>query len=162
MKGETIMSVFCPYKADMVLYLECQECEYKGCCKADDFFALLVAGSRGIANKEEIYNHLDKLLSKVKNRCKYIIIVEGGADGVDTIAGEYAKEREYLLRVMPADWIKHGKSAGYIRNKAMHELIANYKQRGCVLFWDGKSKGTAHSFELAKKYKNPIRAIRMK
>ena len=67
---------------------------------------------------------------------------------------------DIVLKVMPADWDKNGKAAGFIRNKAMHELIARYEHRGCVLFWDGKSKGTAHNFGLAEKYKTTIRIIR--
>ena len=62
------------------------------------------------------------------------------------------KVEEYL-----ADWDKYGKSAGYIRNKQMHEYISKYQNRGVFAWWDGKSKGTAHSFELAKQYNNPIR-----
>ena len=154
------MAVFCPYKADVVLYLECQECKNKSDCSTDNVFALLVAGSRTVTDKKMMYRHLDKLLSVAKDKYKYILIVEGGAKGADSIAGEYARDRGYLLKVMPADWDKNGKAAGFIRNKAMHELIARYEHRGCVLFWDGKSKGTAHNFGLAEKYKTTIRIIR--
>lgn len=61
---------------------------------------------------------------------------------------------------MPADWNNDGKSAGYKRNIRMHEYISKKDDRGVIAFWDGQSKGTQHSFELAKKYKNPIRIIR--
>ena len=154
------MTVFCPYKAEQVLYPECQECESRSFCSSENIFALLVAGSRSVTDEKLVYTCLDRLLSNVKNKYDKVLIVEGGARGADEIAGRYARERGYLLKVMPADWNKYGKAAGYIRNKSMHELIAKYKHRGCVLFWDGKSKGTQHNFELAETYKTAIRIIR--
>lgn len=47
---------------------------------------------------------------------------------------------------MKADWDIYGKSAGYIRNAEM----AKYAD-ACVVFWDGKSRGTKHMIDLAKK-----------
>ena len=41
----------------------------------------------------------------------------------------------------------------------MHEYIAQFPNRGVVALWDGKSKGTLHSIELAKQYDNPIKFI---
>lgn len=43
----------------------------------------------------------------------------------------------------------------------MHQYIAHAAYRGVVAFWDGQSKGTMHNFELAKKYRNPIRIVRV-
>ena len=43
----------------------------------------------------------------------------------------------------------------------MHEYLSKQKSRGVIAFWDGKSKGTAHSFELAKEFDNPIRVVRV-
>ena len=64
------------------------------------------------------------------------------------------------IRVFPADW-KIGPSAGYRRNEKMHEYISRFEYRECIAFWDGKSKGTAHSFTLAERYGNPLRIIRI-
>ena len=43
----------------------------------------------------------------------------------------------------------------------MHKFLSEYQFRGCIAFWDGKSKGTAHNFSLVKKYDTPIRIIRI-
>jgi len=48
-----------------------------------------------------------------------ITIIHGGATGADNAASEFATcnfcyQEEYL-----ADWRKHGKRAGYLRNKRM-------------------------------------------
>ena len=54
--------------------------------------------------------------------------------------------------IFPAEWKKYGKRAGYIRN---HDIIKNSDH--VVAFWDGKSRGTLHSIELARdKYHIPI------
>ena len=81
----------------------------------------------------------------------YDELVSGGAKGPDTIAREFAEEYGYkILEIFP-DWDKHGRAAGFIRNKDIwDEAVAG------VAFWDGVSKGTAHSFELAKKQNKPI------
>lgn len=44
-------------------------------------------------------------------------IVSGGAAGIDELAEEYALHMGYRKKVFDADWNKHGKSAGPIRNK---------------------------------------------
>lgn len=51
-----------------------------------------------------------------------IILIEGGAKGVDTLAEDWAVINwNYFLRC-PANWPKHGKSAGPIRNREMLAL----------------------------------------
>lgn len=73
-------------------------------------------------------------------------IVSGGARGADKLAERAGTELGIPVKVFPADWEKHGKSAGYIRN---HEIV-DYADEG-IAFWDGKSKGTAHAIEQFKK-----------
>ena len=55
-----------------------------------------------------------------------------------------------MLRTMgcdihPADWDKHGKAAGPIRNAEMAEVAD-----ALIAFWDGQSRGTANMISLAK------------
>ena len=120
-------------------------------------FYCLVVGSRTFNNYDLLQAKLDFLLqNKVKGG---ITIVSGGARGADTLAELYAKKHNYHLKVFPADWNTFGKRAGYIRNEVMHEYISKFKERGVVAFWDYKSKGTAHNFPLAKKYKTPLRIV---
>lgn len=118
-------------------------------------FYCLVVGSRGFNDYDTMCKVLDHLLSNKK----YIVIVSGGAKGADTLAERYANDRGYRLKVFKANWDKHGKSAGYKRNEQMHLYLSapSDKERGVVAFWDGQSKGTAHNFELAIQYNNPIK-----
>lgn len=123
----------------------------------DNTFYLLVAGSRGFNNYALLKEKLDYFLKNQTD--KNIHIVSGGARGADTLAERYAKERGYEMHVFPANWDRFGKSAGYRRNEQMHKFIAQFPKRGCVCFWDGKSKGTKHNFELCKNYDTPLRKV---
>jgi len=46
-------------------------------------------------------------------------IIHGAARGADRLADEWAKDRGVPVRSFPADWKKHGKGAGPIRNQQM-------------------------------------------
>lgn len=48
--------------------------------------------------------------------------------------------------VMNANWEKHGKSAGYKRNQEMANVSTHL-----IAFWDGKSRGTKHMIDIAKR-----------
>ena len=116
-------------------------------------FYCLVVGSRTFNDYDLMCEKLDYLLMNYSQ----VAIVSGGAKGADTLAEKYAKEHNYPLRVYKADWNAYGKRAGFLRNEEMHKCISIYENKGVVAFWDGNSSGTAHNFELAIKYNNPIR-----
>lgn len=73
-------------------------------------------------------------------------VVSGGARGVDTLGEEYAYKTHKKLMIFPADWDIYSKSAGIRRNN----LMANYAD-ALLAVWDGKSKGTAHMIEAARR-----------
>lgn len=113
---------------------------------------VIVAGSRGFNDYQKLCKTLDHLL------CRYqpseVEIVSGGARGADTLGERYAKEKGCSLKIFPAEWDKFGKSAGYRRNVQMAEY-----SNGCVVFWDGKSKGAKHMIDIAEKYKLNLRKV---
>ena len=124
-------------------------------------FYMLVAGSRGYNNYTEMCQVLDFLLKNQVAQGRKIVIVSGGARGADELAERYADERGYEKHIMPADWDKYGKSAGYRRNNDMHLYISapSDRKRGCVCFWDMQSPGTKHNFKLAKDYGTTLRVF---
>lgn len=132
----------------------CDKCEEKLC--EQDLFACLIAGSRTFNNFRLLEEKMDGFLENKKD----VLIISGEARGADSLAEEYAHKKDYKLLVMPAEWDKYGKSAGYKRNAKMHKALACFEDRGCVLFWDGKSKGTQHNIPLAKEHNTPIRIVR--
>lgn len=111
-------------------------------------FKVIIAGSRGFSNYKLLEGKLDSLFSKKSN----VEIVSGTARGADKLGEMYAKKRSLPVIQFPADWDKYGKSAGYKRNAQM----AQYAD-ACVVFWDGKSRGTKHMIDLAKKQELQIR-----
>ena len=74
------------------------------------------------------------------------IVVSGGAPGVDTLGEQYADEMNIPVHVYEADWDKHGRAAGPIRNRKMAE-----NAEALIALWDGKSKGTKNMIETATK-----------
>ena len=71
-------------------------------------------------------------------------MVSGTARGVDSLGEAWAKHNNIPIKQFPADWTKHGKSAGYLRN----QIMAEYAE-ACIVFWDGESKGAKHMFDIA-------------
>lgn len=82
-----------------------------------------------------------------------VVIVSGTARGADRAGEEYAKIVGYEVKRFPADWDNLGKRAGYVRNAEMAKYAAEDGHVGMLAaFWDGKSKGTKHMIDLAKRY----------
>jgi major membrane immunogen (membrane-anchored lipoprotein) len=104
---------------------------------------VIIAGSRGFKDYELLKKVCDKMLSNTNK--PEIEIVSGTALGADTLGERYAIERAYKLRRFPADWNKHGKKSGYIRNKEMAEYAD-----ALIIFWDKISKGSKHMIDLAR------------
>lgn len=153
------MSVFCPEIGEKVTYLICQDCTKKVCRNEKETFALLIVGSRTMTDYSLFRKKTDKLIAPLRQKYNFLI-VSGGAKGADSLAEKYAKENGFGVKIFPADW-KSGPSAGYRRNEKMHEYISRFERRGCIAFWDGISRGTAHSFSLASRYSNPLMVIRI-
>ena len=78
-------------------------------------------------------------------------IVSGGARGADRYGEQYGKEYGIDLKIYLPEWDKYDKAAGYIRNKQIVE-----DSDIIFAFWDGESKGTKHSIDLAPKMKKKI------
>lgn len=78
-------------------------------------------------------------------------IRHGACRGLDRIAGELAKNLGFEVDAMPADWDKHHRAAGAIRNQAM--LDKEPKPVRVHLFHDDleNSKGTKRMAEQAKR-----------
>lgn len=107
---------------------------------------LIVAGSRGIEDYAWVEQELDEYFLNANQDLTDIEIVSGNAHGPDQLGEQYAKENDIKLKVFPADWDTHGKSAGYIRNGEMAEYATHL-----IAFWDGKSRGTKHMIETAQR-----------
>lgn len=118
---------------------------------------IIVAGGRDFDDytmlRSTIHNLLFALIDRYDDLEKSNIrFISGSARGADSLGEKYANNYGYNLSRFPADWDNLGKSAGYIRNKQMAEFAIDDNSIGILLaFWDGKSKGTKHMIDLAKK-----------
>lgn len=111
---------------------------------------LVIAGSREFRDLDLIRTEFLKL----REKRKVIEIVSGLANGPDKLGIEIAKEFQLPWAEFPADWDKHKKSAGFIRNGEM----ADYATRGLIL-WDGRSNGTANMIDQLKRRDVPFTLI---
>lgn len=104
---------------------------------------VIVAGSRTFDDYELLKSECNMLIAPgVFNR--QVEIVSGTAKGADQLGERYAKESGFDIKRFPANWARHGKSAGYLRNLEMAEYASH-----CICFWDGKSKGTKNMIDIA-------------
>ncbi len=112
---------------------------------------LAIVGSRDYNNYDKVIYYVSEYFGLGANGVggNYIIeVVSGGANGADALGKKLAKEYNIKYTEFPADWNKHGKAAGPIRN----EQIMQYTDK-VIAFWDGQSKGTMSAINLARKHK---------
>lgn len=98
----------------------------------------IVAGGRRFSDYAMLRNVLDGLIDEQD------VILSGCASGADGLALRFATNFGYACEKYPADWEKHGKAAGPIRNQRMAQ-----EADGLIAFWDGKSHGTKDMIEKA-------------
>lgn len=87
---------------------------------------LLISGSRSIDDMEIFRRAMHEFMAH-EFAGEYPLplnktidqIVSGNARGVDSVAERFAKKQGIDLAIFPANWEKHGKAAGPIRNEQM-------------------------------------------
>lgn len=90
--------------------------------------------------------YLRTALDKVKEKLELEVLIEGGAKGADELAGKWADENTVEHLTFLADWNKHGKAAGFIRNQ---QMLDEGKPTLVVAFPGGE--GTKDMIKRAKK-----------
>ena len=108
--------------------------------------SIIVCGGRDYHDMRAIYAALDRMSAKGGIG----MIIHGGAGGADTLAGAWAFQRCVPCLSVPADWGKHGKAAGPIRNRQMLERVVD----GVVAFPGGD--GTADMCRQAREAGVPV------
>jgi len=103
---------------------------------------VLICGDRFWSDRQAIRRRLAQLP-------KDTIILHGAASGADTIAGEEATKLGLTVKQFPANWNKHGRAAGPIRNRQM----LDHKPNLVIAFHNdlSKSKGTKDTVQEAIK-----------
>lgn len=101
----------------------------------------IIAGSRTVTDYETVKKGIESIAIPIT------VVLCGEAKGPDKLGKYWASENNIPVESYPADWEKHGKGAGFIRNI---EMVKNADV--LIAFWDGRSKGTEHVIKQAKKY----------
>ena len=114
----------------------------------NDMLKIGVIGSRGFNDYKLVCDTLNPYKEKLYQ------IVSGGARGADSLGEKWANENHVKTLIHLPDWDLHGKAAGFIRN----ELIVDDSDL-IIAFWDGLSRGTEHSINLAKKKGKEVKII---
>jgi hypothetical protein len=115
---------------------------------------VIIAGGRGFSNYQIMTNCLDHVFSTARENHDEIIIVSGTARGADRMGEQYAVDSHFEVDRYPADWDRHGRSAGYKRNVQMAKVATHL-----IAFWDGVSRGTGHMIDIARRLGLTIRVF---
>lgn len=113
---------------------------------------ILVCGSRD-------WNDVDRIqweLTKANMNFGQCRLIHGCARGADIIASSLARKRDWPVSDYRADWKKHGRAAGPIRNQEMLDIG---KPDEVIAFWDGKSTGTLDMIKRATQAGVPVRIV---
>lgn len=76
---------------------------------------ILVCGGREYDDATRVWG----CLTRVYRKYPHLVIVHGNARGADSLARDWAIRHNVPHEAHPADWDRHGKKAGPIRNQEM-------------------------------------------
>lgn len=113
---------------------------------------LAIVGSRTIVDKDFVFETLDYFTQNIKEE---IIVVSGGAKGIDSLGELWAKEKGYKTEIYLPDWDLHGKKAGFIRNSEIVDAATHL-----IAITTG-SNGTANSISKAQKRGIPVKIVKV-
>lgn len=94
-----------------------------------------------------------------------ILVVHGGARGIDALAARWCEQTGIEQRVFQANWSEHGKSAGPMRNHQMVDCVLFHRSRGaeveCLAFpaANTESRGTVNCIVTAKRAGIPTKKM---
>jgi len=114
---------------------------------------LLVCGSRDWTDHLRIWNYL----IDVRAGFGEMRLIHGACRGADTLAGEIGAKIGYVVQAYPADWKKHGRRAGPIRNA---QMLAEGKPDFVVAFATKLSGGTWDMVLKARKARLNVTIVR--
>jgi|MudIll2142460700_1097286.scaffolds.fasta_scaffold00548_8 aspartate aminotransferase-like enzyme len=107
---------------------------------------LAVVGSRSFKDNLQARIVAQDIIRNRLFNGKITTIISGGANGPDKWAEEVAKQFNIETIIYKPEWKTYGKSAGMRRNV---DIISASDH--VLIFWDEKSKGTAHDIKITRK-----------
>lgn len=110
---------------------------------------IIVCGSRNWVDYNAITSRLDRLPENA-------VIVHGGAPGADRLAAMWAELTRHETEEHKADWDRHGKAAGPIRNQEMVDAGADL---AIAFRLNGASRGTDDCIRRATSAGIPVEVV---
>jgi hypothetical protein len=108
---------------------------------------LLVCGSRDWGDLDTIAEVLAAYIGR-----PHMVVIHGAARGADSLAGEVAEDYGWDVRAFPADWERHGKRAGILRNL----MMLDERPDRVIAFQRNGSRGTQHTIDEARRRGIPV------
>lgn len=112
---------------------------------------VIIAGGRDYKDYSTLKSRCEEILEGQKQ----VTILSGGQRGADTLGEIYGETKGYKVIKYEADWKRHGKAAGPIRNREMAaqaDLL--------IAFFNGQSPGTQSMINEARRKNLKIRIIK--
>ena len=123
----------------------------------------LVCGSRTFSDEWIVHRVLDGIYDHEHAWNNPVVIIEGGAKGADALAESWVAghgtEYPHPHEQYPADWTRHGKAAGHIRNQRM---LDDGRPDVVFAFVDkplAESRGTADMVRRARAAGVPVHVV---
>jgi hypothetical protein len=116
---------------------------------------VLVTGGRDYTDYETVEEPIRFLVGFYGDDLR---MLHGGAKGADSLAQRAIEQYGIVHRVFPADWNKHGRAAGPLRNLQMADYLdfcRNHGHTTQVLAFPG-GKGTIHMISEAEGRFHPV------
>jgi len=98
----------------------------------------IIAGCRKADNYQDVLDAVDTIDWEITQ------VICGDAVGADALGCKWAESQGIPVIHCPANWDKHGKSAGIRRNVAMLN-----QAEALIAIWDAHSGGTGHMIQIA-------------
>lgn len=117
---------------------------------------VIVSGGRE-ANGDDCIR-VGKELDAVHALTPIELLVEGGARGVDMCARHWASTHGVECKESPADWERHGRSAGHRRNAMM---LGSHVGALVMAFPRGPSPGTRGMIGMAQRLGYVVRVVEL-
>lgn len=127
---------------------------------------LAICGSRNFTNYSKLLSVINSYFADYSEPySEYIMpnpyrfikeIITGDANGADSLAVRFAIEYNLPYKIYYADWTKHGKSAGPLRNQSICEVADE------MIAFLGKGPGTRDSIKQMLKAGKPVLIIPIK
>lgn len=83
-------------------------------------------------------------------------IISGGAEGVDSLAENYADMKRISKFILRPRYDLYGRAAPLKRNEIMVEMAD-----AVLVIWDGHSKGTQYTLRYARKMNKPVTLVQL-